>query len=46
LRGLVAAEMEARAAGLCDGERFDAIVDEVAARTRSPYAAADALLQS
>src|SRR5262245_7903323 len=46
LRGLVAAEMEARAAGLCDGPRFDAIVDEVAARTRNPYAAADALLES
>jgi LAO/AO transport system kinase len=45
LRGLVAAEMEARAAGLCEGPRFDAIVDEVAARTRNPYAAADALLE-
>jgi LAO/AO transport system kinase len=44
LRGLVVAEMEARAAGLCDGPRFDAIVDEVAARTRNPYEAADALL--
>ena len=44
LRGLVTAEMEARAAGLCDGPRFDAIVDEVAARTRTPYSAADALL--
>jgi LAO/AO transport system kinase len=45
LRGLVAAEMEARAAGLCEGPRFDAIVDEVAARTRNPYTAADALLE-
>jgi LAO/AO transport system kinase len=45
LRGLVAAEMEARASGLCEGARFDAIVDEVAARTRTPYAAADALLE-
>jgi LAO/AO transport system kinase len=45
LRGLVTAEMEARAAGLCDGPRFDAIVDVVAARTRTPYAAADALLE-
>jgi len=45
LRGLVAAEMEARASALCDGPRFDAIVDEVAARTRSPYAAADELLE-
>jgi LAO/AO transport system kinase len=45
LRGLVAAEMDARASTLCDGPRFDAIVDEVAARTRDPYAAADALLE-
>jgi LAO/AO transport system kinase len=45
LRGLVAAEMEARTSALCDGPRFDAIVDEVAARTRSPYSAADALLE-
>jgi LAO/AO transport system kinase len=45
LRGLVAAEMEARAAGICDGPRFDAILDEVAARTRDPYSAADALLE-
>jgi LAO/AO transport system kinase len=44
LRGLVAAEMESRAAVLCDGPRFDSIVDEVAARIRDPYAAADALL--
>jgi LAO/AO transport system kinase len=45
LRGLVAAEMEARASVLCAGPRFDAIVDDVAARTLSPYAAADALLE-
>jgi LAO/AO transport system kinase len=45
LRGLVAAEMETRADALCEGPRFDALVDEVAARTRTPYAAADALLE-
>ncbi len=45
LRGLVAAHMLERADAVCSGPGFDAIVDEVAARTRDPYSAADALLR-
>jgi LAO/AO transport system kinase len=45
LRGLVAAHMRERADAVCSGPGFDAIVDEVAARTRDPYSAADALLR-
>ncbi|HYL53665.1 MAG TPA: methylmalonyl Co-A mutase-associated GTPase MeaB [Acidimicrobiia bacterium] len=45
LRGLVAAHMQERADAVCSGAGFDAIVDEVAARTRDPYSAADALLR-
>jgi len=45
LRGLVAAHMQERADAVCSGPGFDAIVDEVAARTRDPYSAADALLR-
>ncbi len=45
LRGLVAAHMLERADAVCRGPEFDAIVDEVAARTRDPYSAADALLR-
>ncbi len=45
LRGLVAAHMLERSDALCRGPEFDAIVDEVAARTRDPYSAADALLR-
>lgn len=44
LRGLVAARMSERADELCRGPAFDAIVDDVAAGARDPYAAADALL--
>jgi LAO/AO transport system kinase len=44
LRGLVAAHMQERANALCSGPEFEAIVDQVAARARDPYAAADALL--
>jgi LAO/AO transport system kinase len=44
LRALVAARMDEQAAALCRGPEFDAIVDEVAARQRDPYSAADALL--
>jgi LAO/AO transport system kinase len=43
LRGLVAAEMLARAAAVCSGPEFEKIVDEVAARTRDPYTAAEEL---
>jgi LAO/AO transport system kinase len=45
LRGLVAAHMLERADAVCSGARFDAVVDEVAARTRDPYSAADSLLR-
>jgi len=44
LRGLVGAEMLKRAAALCRGPRFEAIVDAVADRTRDPYSAAEELL--
>jgi len=44
LRGLVAARMLERADALCTGPRFDALVNEVVARSRDPYAAADMLL--
>ena len=43
LRGLVAAEMLERAAAVCSGPEFEQIVDEVAARTRDPYTAAEEL---
>jgi LAO/AO transport system kinase len=46
LRGLVAARIAERVDALCEGPHFDAVVDEVAARTRDPYAAVDALLAS
>jgi LAO/AO transport system kinase len=46
LRALVAARIAERVDALCDGPRFDAVVDEVAARTRDPYAAVDSLLAS
>jgi LAO/AO transport system kinase len=46
LRGLVGAEMLERAAELCRGPRFEAIVDEVADRTRDPYTAAEELLEA
>ncbi len=46
LRGLVEAEMLDRASELCRGPRFEKIVDEVAQRTRDPYAAAAELLQA
>jgi LAO/AO transport system kinase len=44
LRGLVGAEMLERAAAVCSGPRFDAIVDEVADRSRDPYTAVEELL--
>jgi LAO/AO transport system kinase len=46
LRGLVAAEMLARAAKVCSGQHFETIVDDVARRARDPYSAADELLQA
>jgi LAO/AO transport system kinase len=44
LRALVAARIAERVDALCEGARFDAVVEEVAARTRDPYAAVDSLL--
>src|SRR5882757_2864808 len=46
LRGLVGAEMLERAAALSSGPRFEKLVDEVAARARDPYSAAEELLQA
>jgi LAO/AO transport system kinase len=45
LRGLVAARLEQQVDALCEGEQFDALVEQVMDRTTDPYAAADALLQ-
>jgi LAO/AO transport system kinase len=44
LRALVAARLQARADALSAGARFDELVDDVVARRRDPYTAADALL--
>jgi LAO/AO transport system kinase len=45
VRGLVAARLQERAEALCHGREFESVVDDVAARRRDPYSAADALLQ-
>ena len=44
LRALVVEQLLARGGGLTEGARFDALVDDVAARATDPYAAVDALL--
>ena len=44
LRALVVEQLLARGGGITEGDRFDALVDEVAARATDPYAAVDALL--
>lgn len=44
LRALVAARTAERAAALCAGPAFDAIVADVADRKRDPYSAADELM--
>ncbi len=44
LRALVVEQLLARSGDITEGSRFDALVDEVAARASDPYAAADALL--
>ncbi len=46
LQSLVAERLGRRAAALCAGPRFDALVADVAARDLDPHAAADALLDS
>ena len=45
LRALVAARLDEQVAALCRGAGFDALVDEVVARTRDPYSAAEELLR-
>ncbi len=45
IRALVAERLGERAALVCDGSRFDELVDAVAARDVDPHAAADALLE-
>ena len=37
-------QLLARSGGIAEGDRFDALVDDVAARTTDPYTAVDALL--
>ena len=44
LRALVVEQLLTQAGGVAQGERFDALVDRVAARTTDPYAAADELV--
>jgi LAO/AO transport system kinase len=44
IRGLLAERLLERAGAMTEGEKFDALVDSVAARTSDPYKAVDALL--
>jgi LAO/AO transport system kinase len=44
LRGLIAERLLERAGSISESEHFEALVDQVAARTSDPYAAVDALL--
>jgi LAO/AO transport system kinase len=44
LRSIVAEQLLVRATDVCRGEAFDALVDDVAARRRDPYTAADEVL--
>jgi LAO/AO transport system kinase len=46
LRALVAARLYSRVDAVCSGMAFDAMLDEIEARTRDPYSAADRLLQA
>ena len=46
LRALVAARLYSRVDAVCSGEQFDDLLDEIEARTRDPYSAADTLLQA
>jgi hypothetical protein len=45
LRAIVHERLRAGAEERCRGERFDRLVEQVAARRLDPYAAADQLLQ-
>jgi LAO/AO transport system kinase len=44
LRSIVAEQLLVRATEVCRGEAFDGLVDDVAARRRDPYTAADEVL--
>jgi LAO/AO transport system kinase len=44
LRAMVVEQLLARGGGLTEGDRFDALVDDVASRATDPYTAVDALL--
>jgi LAO/AO transport system kinase len=44
VQAIVAERLLVRAAALCQGDAFDALVAEVVARQRDPYSAADAIL--
>jgi LAO/AO transport system kinase len=44
LRALVVEQLLTRGGGITEGERFDALVDDVASRVTDPYTAVDALL--
>jgi LAO/AO transport system kinase len=44
LRALVVEQLLARSGGIAEGDRFEALVDDVAARATDPYSAVDALL--
>jgi LAO/AO transport system kinase len=44
VRGIVAERLAARAGALCAGAAFDALLDDVVARRRDPWSAADHLL--
>jgi LAO/AO transport system kinase len=46
IRSIVAERLLARAAAVCDGATFDALVDDVAHRRRDPYDAADAVVET
>jgi LAO/AO transport system kinase len=45
VRSIVAERLLVRASKLCRGDAFDALVDDVVARRRDPYAAADDVLE-
>jgi LAO/AO transport system kinase len=45
VRAIVAERLLVRASKLCRGDAFDALVDDVVARRRDPYAAADEVLE-
>jgi LAO/AO transport system kinase len=44
LRAIVAERLLVQAGAVCSGPEFEKLVDEVAARTKDPYEAADAIV--